>query len=100
MDFEERIRWLKDQLDRDDARGSVRGQIGQAYLAAGDADSAEKWFLEAARHAEWSEIALVPLTWAKRAARANPTSLVARREYARQWQRSGMPGDPPPPDAD
>jgi hypothetical protein len=97
MTLTDQIRRLQAQLDKDDARGSTRAQIAQAFLNAGDIESSEHWFLEAARHAEWSEVAFVPLTWAKKAVQANPNSLVARREYIRQWQRTGMPGEPPPP---
>ena len=88
------IATMKQQLKSDDARGSLRGQIGGAYFSLGDRDEAEVWFLEAARHAEWSEMALTPLSWAKMAVRANPGSSAAWAEYSRQWRRLGLPGNP------
>ena len=87
----ERIEALKAQLPADDARASIRGQIAGLYLSMGDHDSAVDWFLEAVRHAEWSEMGLTPLAWAKMAARANPSSGKAWTEYERQWKRAGLP---------
>lgn len=88
------LEFLTKQLPADDARGSVRGQIAGVHLAMGDRGQAEHWFLEAARHAEWSEMGLTPLVWAKMAVRANPDSRAAWAEYERHWKRLGRPGAP------
>lgn len=92
-----RIEALEKGLDGDDARGSQRAMIADHYLQLGDVTAAAKWYLEAARRAEWSELGIVPLTWAKRAVTVAPESLDAWREYKRQWGRAGLEGEPERP---
>lgn len=90
------IRELQARLAGDDARGSTRGQIAFEYLKLGNRVEAVKWFLEAAKHAEWSELALVPLTWAKKAVSVDPDNAEAWAVYRKHWSRTGLPGEAPP----
>lgn len=94
-ELDRKLRATQKRLAQDNARGTARASLGQMYLEAGRPEEAEKWFLEAARHAEFCELSMQPLVWTQWAVRANPSSLVARREYKRQWEREGMEGDPP-----
>ena len=60
------------------------------------AQEAAHWFIEAAKHAEFSENFMAALSSAKAAVQAAPDDLTAHREYRRLWKKYMGDGEPDP----
>jgi hypothetical protein len=91
--FDFTVEKLKKRLDGgDDARASKHVAIAKVYLDAGDRASAAEWYLKAATHAEFSELALLPLIYARRAVELVPEHAHGLEEVQRLEKKYGVRG--------
>jgi hypothetical protein len=75
---------------RDDSAATTHLSIAHLYENLGDLSKASSWYLKAAKHIEWSEIAIQPYVLARRAAELQPNSLEARRQVERYRVMYGL----------
>jgi hypothetical protein len=81
---------LREHPTSEDARARRRTEIARAFLRAGDRASAAEWYLKAAAHAEFSELANTPLVYARRALELVPDDPIALGEVERLRRKYGV----------